>query len=64
MAAPKMEYTRLGNSGLKISKVILGAMSFGSSSWQDWILDEDKALLPARQLPNPPSGLADVRAEI
>ena len=29
----KMEYTRLGNSGLKISKVILGAMSYGSSQW-------------------------------
>ena len=26
----KMEYTRLGNSGLKISKVIFGCMSFGS----------------------------------
>lgn len=30
---PKMEYTRLGNSGLKISKVIFGAMSLGSSDW-------------------------------
>ncbi|KAH8599808.1 aldo-keto reductase-like protein [Bisporella sp. PMI_857] len=39
-----MEYTRLGTSGLKISKVILGAMSFGSSQWQDWVIDEDKAL--------------------
>ncbi|KAF7957523.1 hypothetical protein EAE96_003100 [Botrytis aclada] len=47
MSAPKelkMEYTRLGNSGLKISKVIFGAMSFGSSEWQDWVLDEDEAL--------------------
>ncbi|PQE16889.1 versiconal hemiacetal acetate reductase protein [Rutstroemia sp. NJR-2017a BBW] len=40
----KMEYTRLGKSGLKISKVILGAMSFGSSEWQDWVLNEDDAL--------------------
>ncbi|KAL3423779.1 hypothetical protein PVAG01_05526 [Phlyctema vagabunda] len=39
-----MEYTRLGNSGLKISKVILGAMSFGSSEWQEWVLNEDDAL--------------------
>jgi aryl-alcohol dehydrogenase-like predicted oxidoreductase len=31
--APKMEYTRLGNSGLKISKVIFGTMSLGSSEW-------------------------------
>ncbi|KAA8648717.1 hypothetical protein EYZ11_004241 [Aspergillus tanneri] len=40
----EMEYTRLGNSGLKISKVILGAMSYGSKRWQDWVLDEDEAL--------------------
>ncbi|KAL4921723.1 NADP-dependent oxidoreductase domain-containing protein [Aspergillus aurantiobrunneus] len=40
----QMEYVRLGKSGLKISKVILGTMSYGSSKWQDWVLDEDKAL--------------------
>lgn len=34
----------LGNSGLKISKIILGAMSYGSKKWQDWVLDEDEAL--------------------
>ena len=38
--APKMEYTRLGNSCLKISKVILGAMSFGSPDWEEWVIDE------------------------
>lgn len=42
--APKMEYTRLGNSGLKISKVIFGCMSFGSDKWQDWVINEDAAL--------------------
>ncbi|KAJ6083868.1 hypothetical protein N7467_008003 [Penicillium canescens] len=39
-----MEYVRLGNSGLKISKIILGAMSFGSKKWQEWVLEEDEAL--------------------
>ncbi|KAF2426542.1 voltage-gated shaker-like K+ channel, subunit [Tothia fuscella] len=39
-----MEYTNLGNSGLKISRIILGAMSYGSSSWQPWILDEESSL--------------------
>ena len=39
-----MEYTRLGDSGLKISKVILGAMSYGAPEWQEWILDEEKSL--------------------
>ncbi|KAM3079981.1 CSG1/SUR1-like protein [Clarireedia jacksonii] len=40
----KMEYTRLGKSGLKISKVILGTMSFGSSEWRGWVINEDEAL--------------------
>ncbi|MCJ1231206.1 hypothetical protein MMC12_007883 [Toensbergia leucococca] len=39
-----MEYTRLGSSGLKISKVILGAMSYGSSEWQEWVLNEEESL--------------------
>ncbi|KAF4434129.1 alcohol dehydrogenase [Fusarium acutatum] len=41
-----MEYVRLGNTGLKISKVILGCMTFGSSSWQGspWVLDEEDGL--------------------
>ncbi|KAH6680451.1 aldo-keto reductase-like protein [Halenospora varia] len=43
-STPKMEYTRLGNSGLKISKVIFGAMSFGSPDWQEWVIDEAAAL--------------------
>jgi aryl-alcohol dehydrogenase-like predicted oxidoreductase len=34
----------LGKSGLKISKIVLGAMSFGSSEWQPWVLDEEDAL--------------------
>lgn len=40
----KMEYTRLGKSGLKVSKVIFGGMSIGSSDWQEWVLDEEAAL--------------------
>ncbi|KAL2005771.1 hypothetical protein VTN00DRAFT_10264 [Thermoascus crustaceus] len=42
--AAEMEYTRLGKSGLKISKVILGAMSYGTKQWQEWVLDEEQAL--------------------
>lgn len=33
---PKMQYTNLGGSGLKVSKVIVGCMSFGSPDWQGW----------------------------
>ncbi|KAL2831856.1 Aldo/keto reductase [Aspergillus pseudoustus] len=40
----QMEYVRLGNSGLRISKIVLGGMSYGSSKWQEWVLDEDEAL--------------------
>ncbi|KAL4780080.1 NADP-dependent oxidoreductase domain-containing protein [Aspergillus varians] len=43
---PRMEYQRLGNSSLKISKVILGCMMFGNPSLQgvSWILPEEDAL--------------------
>ncbi|KAI4749074.1 Aldo/keto reductase [Aureobasidium sp. EXF-12298] len=40
----KMKYQYLGQSGLKVSQIILGAMSYGSSKWQDWVLDEEQAL--------------------
>ncbi|KAL3465991.1 NADP-dependent oxidoreductase domain-containing protein [Aspergillus heterothallicus] len=39
-----MEYTRLGQSGLKISKVVLGAMSLGTSDQMKWAIPEDQAL--------------------
>ncbi|KAL7282842.1 Aldo/keto reductase [Trametes coccinea BRFM310] len=44
MAARKMEYVRLGNSGLKVSKMILGCMSYGSPEWQEWVLPEEEAI--------------------
>ncbi|KAF1829243.1 Aldo/keto reductase [Decorospora gaudefroyi] len=44
MTENKMEYVNLGKSGLKVSKVILGAMSYGSSKWQPWVLDEAESL--------------------
>lgn len=44
MAEKKMEYVNLGKSGLKVSRVILGAMSYGSSKWQPWVLDEAESL--------------------
>ncbi|KAI0461952.1 hypothetical protein LJB42_004557 [Komagataella kurtzmanii] len=36
-------YTYLGDSGLQISRVIVGCMSFGSKKWNEWVIeDEDK----------------------
>ena len=42
--ASKMEYVRLGTSGLKVSKVILGCMSFGDPAWQPWVLGEETGI--------------------
>jgi aryl-alcohol dehydrogenase-like predicted oxidoreductase len=38
----KVEYRRLGNSGLRVSVPILGAMSFGSDKWASWVINEDE----------------------
>lgn len=38
-----MEYVRLGPSNLKVSRLGLGAMGFGSKSWREWVLDEAAA---------------------
>lgn len=35
-----MEYVNLGRSGLKVSRLCMGTMSFGSSRWRPWVLDE------------------------
>jgi len=40
----KVDYVRVGKSGLKVSVPILGAMSFGDSRWLPWVVNEDKAL--------------------
>ncbi|KDQ63391.1 hypothetical protein JAAARDRAFT_29417 [Jaapia argillacea MUCL 33604] len=44
-APKKMPYVRLGNSGLKVSRIILGTMQYGSSDWQKWVIgDEEEAV--------------------
>ena len=35
-----MDYVNLGDSGLKVSRVCLGMMSYGRPQWRDWVLDE------------------------
>ena len=35
-----MQYLSLGNTGLKVSRICLGCMSYGSPQWRDWVLDE------------------------
>ena len=36
-----MDYVRLGSTGLKVSRVCLGCMTYGSSKWRAWVLDEE-----------------------
>ena len=35
---------RLGKSGLKVSRIILGMMSYGEARWQGWVLGEKEAI--------------------
>jgi len=41
--SPAMQYTRLGSSGLVVSRLCLGCMSYGDPAWRPWVLDEDAA---------------------
>ena len=36
-----MEYVNLGRTGLRVSRLCLGTMTFGSTAWRPWILPED-----------------------
>ena len=38
-----MVYTNLGKTGLKVSRLCLGCMSYGTSKWRDWVLNEEDA---------------------
>ncbi len=38
-----MEYVRLGQSGLKVSRLCLGTMNMGTPQWKPWIFDEQKS---------------------
>lgn len=37
-----METQRLGDSGLKISKVVVGCMSYGDQHWADWVIEDEE----------------------
>jgi aryl-alcohol dehydrogenase-like predicted oxidoreductase len=39
-----MDYVRLGQTGLKVSRLCLGCMTYGSSKWRPWVLDEEESL--------------------
>ncbi len=39
-----MQYTTLGTTGVTVSRLCLGCMSYGTSKWRPWVLDEADAL--------------------
>ena len=38
-----MHYTTLGKTGLTVSRIALGCMSYGNPGWRNWVLDEEAA---------------------
>src|SRR2546423_14619186 len=36
-----MQYLNLGYSGIQVSRLCLGCMTYGSSKWRPWVLDEE-----------------------
>jgi aryl-alcohol dehydrogenase-like predicted oxidoreductase len=39
-----MHYVNLGSAGIKVSRVALGCLTFGSKKWRPWVLEEDEAV--------------------
>jgi aryl-alcohol dehydrogenase (NADP+) len=37
-----MEYVNLGKAGLKVSRLCLGVMTYGSKRWREWVLEEEE----------------------
>jgi aryl-alcohol dehydrogenase (NADP+) len=37
-----MEYVNLGKAGVKVSRICLGAMTYGSKRWREWVLEEEE----------------------
>ncbi|KAH9080345.1 Aldo/keto reductase [Lactarius deliciosus] len=40
----RIPYVRLGKSGLKVSRIILGCMSYGNPEWRKWVLGEAEGI--------------------
>src|SRR5215813_440233 len=38
-----MEYVNLGSTGLKVSRICLGTMTYGSKRWREWVLEEEES---------------------
>jgi aryl-alcohol dehydrogenase (NADP+) len=38
-----MQYINLGSTGLKVSRLALGMMTYGAKSWREWMLEEEES---------------------
>ena len=38
-----MQWVNLGQTGLKVSRLCLGTMTYGSKKWRPWVLEEEEA---------------------
>jgi 1-deoxyxylulose-5-phosphate synthase len=38
-----MQYVNLGPTGLKVSRICLGTMTYGSKKWREWVLEEEES---------------------
>jgi 1-deoxyxylulose-5-phosphate synthase len=44
-----VDHVNLGSTGLKVSRICLGCMSYGDPGWRDWVLGEEASLPFIRQ---------------
>src|SRR6266404_2491301 len=44
-----MDYVNLGSTGLKVSRICLGTMTYGSTKWRKWVLEEEQSRPLIRQ---------------
>jgi aryl-alcohol dehydrogenase (NADP+) len=38
-----MQYVNLGKTGLKVSRLCLGTMTYGAPAWREWVLSEEES---------------------
>src|SRR5690242_20916736 len=38
-----MEFVNLGSTGLKVSRICFGCMTYGSKKWREWVLEEEES---------------------